>query len=81
MLRVLQKTADHRGRPAGDRLEFGVDLGLTGGGGEDNAVRCDQNAIVFGRVLPFVSVAELPARYPARQDVPGEVVMQIDEPR
>jgi hypothetical protein len=60
MLWVLQKAADYRGRSTSYRLEFGVDFRLAGGCREYDAMRRDKNAIVLRRVLPFVSVGELP---------------------
>ncbi len=64
----------------GDRLYLGIPLGLA-----LEALLCDQVMrrchldLVDRLLLPVVTIAKLLNRLPARKDIPGQVVVQIDQ--
>lgn len=76
----LAHGAGNAGLTFGDGFDLGVALGLA-----LQAILHDQRVghrhlnVVDGFLLPVVAVAELFDGLPARKDVPGEVVVEIDE--
>src|SRR5208337_3965456 len=76
----LIETADHRSCAANDRLHFGKLLGVARQTFVENlAFGSGQDDFVFRKRLPLVAVGEFAVRLPPRQEVPGQVVVQINQ--
>ena len=77
----LGQAADRGGLAFGERFDFGVPLHLAFQAVcHHRSMRGLDQSLVNRLLLPVVAVAELARRMPARKNIVGEVVVQVDEP-
>jgi len=73
-------TSDRGGLAFGERLDFGIALHLAFQALCDHClVRGLEQCLIDRLLLPVVAVGELLDRMPTGKDIPGEMVMRVDE--